>query len=223
MKYILSPSLLAADFYNLENQLKVLEKENVPYLHLDVMDGKFVPSISFGMPVIQALRKKTNFFFDVHLMIEEPIRYVNEFKEAGADLITVHAEACNDLKLTIAMIHAAGLKAAVSINPETPLDPILETLDMVDMVLLMTVHPGFGGQKFIPEVREKIKDLATIKAMRNYQFDIEVDGGINKENLADVLSDGANVFVAGSAIFKEDIAQNVRDFNQIIKDYQDEN
>jgi len=216
MKKILSPSLLAANFIEMKPQLQILEEEQVPWLHLDVMDGIFVPSISFGVPLIENLRKNLNLFFDVHLMIEEPIRYIKEFKEAGANLLTVHAEACSDLPNTIQAIHELGIKAAVSVNPETDLTAILTVLDQVDMVLIMTVHPGFGGQKFIPEVTQKIKDLKALRDAKNLSFDIEVDGGINKDTLPTVLEAGANVIVAGSAIFKNDIRQNILDFNQIM-------
>ena len=194
--FILSPSLLAADFSKLGEQIKELEDNNIKYIHVDVMDGMFVPSISFGMPVISSIRKQTDAIFDVHLMIEEPSRYIEEFKKVGADIITVHLEACKHLNRTLAMIKQAGLKVGVALNPSTPLESLKYVLDMVDMVLIMSVNPGFGGQSYIESTTDKIKELKNIIDSKGYDIDIEVDGGVNKDNIADIYKAVANVIVA---------------------------
>ena len=206
MEYILSPSILAADFGKLAEQIKLTEENGAKYLHLDVMDGSFVPSISFGMPVIKSLRKYSNQVFDVHLMIDSPERYLEDFKAAGADIITVHAEATKHLHRTVTKIKELGLKAGVSINPATPLSAIELVLSEVDMVLIMSVNPGFGGQKFIPFTIDKIKKLREMAP----DVDIEVDGGVNQDNIGELVKAGANVLVAGTAVFGGDIAANTK-------------
>ncbi len=216
----LSPSILAADFNILGEQIKVIETSGVPYLHIDVMDGNFVPSISFGLPVIASIRRNTNLIFDVHLMIEEPIRYLEEFKAAGADIITVHVEACKDLKKTIAKIKDLGLKAGVTLKPATGLDTLSEIITEIDMVLIMSVNPGFGGQAFLPESLQKIRDLKTMAKQYGADFDIEVDGGIKADNVAEVLKAGANVIVSGTSIFSGDMKDNINKFHKIFKEYE---
>ncbi len=212
MKKYLSPSILSADFTHLGEDIRLAEEAGAQYLHYDVMDGLFVPSISFGMPVLRSVRRITDLVLDVHLMIEKPERYIDEFADCGADIITIHYEACEDLPGTLQKIRAKGLKAGVVIKPNTPNGVLEGVLDQVDMVLLMTVEPGFGGQAYIPSSTEKIKELRRMLDARGLQTDIEVDGGIKKENLQTVLDAGANVIVAGSAIFAGDIRQNVQDF-----------
>ena len=207
---ILSPSILSADFGILGQQLKAMDEAGAEYVHIDVMDGVFVPSISYGMPLIKSIRKYTKRFFDVHLMIVEPDRYIKEFVEIGADGITVHKEACKDLKATLELIKSYGVKASVSIKPATAVDEISDVLDMVDMVLIMTVEPGFGGQKLIPETLDKVKELAKLRDEKGLAFDIEVDGGITASNVNQALDAGANVIVAGSAVFNGDIKSNVK-------------
>ena len=213
--YKLSPSILAADFADLKTQIQQVEKAGAEYLHLDVMDGSFVPSISFGMPVIAALRKITNLTFDVHLMIEEPIRYVDAFADAGADIICVHVESCKHLNRTIMAIKERGLKAAVALNPATPLHVLEYILPEVSMVLIMSVNPGFGGQKFIPSTLEKLKQLKEMVTRAGLSIDIEVDGGVTQENVAEIIKAGANVIVAGTSIFKGDIEKNVIAFKEV--------
>ena len=183
-------------------------------LHIDVMDGDFVPSISFGMPVIKSIRKESKMFFDVHLMVTEPERYIRDFVECGADSITVHAEACEDLERTIELIRAAGVKVGVSIKPATPVNDISHLLDEVDMVLVMTVQPGFGGQKYLEECTEKIKELRELIDAEGLDTQIQVDGGINEETLSTVMEAGANLIVAGSYAFREDLAESVQDIQK---------
>ena len=212
--YQLCPSILSADFSRLGEQIKILEKEGVKILHIDVMDGDFVPSISFGMPVIKSIRKESKMFFDVHLMVTEPERYIRDFVECGADSITVHAEACEDLERTIELIRAAGVKVGVSIKPATPVNDISHLLDEVDMVLIMTVQPGFGGQKYLEECTEKIKELRELIDEEGLDTQIQVDGGINAETLSTVMEAGANLIVAGSYAFRENLAESVQDIHK---------
>ena len=211
----LAPSILSADFICLGEQLKQLQKLCIHYLHIDVMDGMFVPSISFGMPVIKSIRECSDRIFDVHLMIEEPGRYIDDLAEVGADLITVHAEACKHLDRTIEAIKEKGLLAGVAL---TPLSAIEWILPKVDMVLIMSVNPGFGGQKLIPYTVEKVRALKKMIDERGLKTDIEVDGGVNLENVTEVMDAGANIIVAGSAVFKGDIAENVERFLDVLKE-----
>ena len=213
----LSPSILSADFSKLGEQINLLDEAGAQYVHIDVMDGMFVPSISFGLPVIKSIRSCTDRIFDVHLMIEEPARYINEFAEAGADIITVHTEACKHLDRTVEMIKEKELIAGVALNPSTPLSAIEYVLPKVDMVLIMTVNPGFGGQQFIPYTLQKIKDLKDMLKKTGNKADIEVDGGIKTDNVRQVLEAGANIIVAGSAVFSGDIGKNVNDFLEILE------
>ena len=218
--YQLSPSILAADFACLGKEIKEVEEAGAKWLHLDVMDGKFVPCVSFGMPVITSLRKVSNLFFDVHLMIEEPERYIKEFKEAGADMLTVHAEACRHLDRVLHEIHNAGMKAGIALNPGTSLSAIEEVLGLADMILIMTVNPGFGGQKFIPYTADKVRRLKKMLEDRNLTADIQVDGGIGKDTLETVMDAGANIFVMGSAVFRGDIKENVALYLKQMEEYE---
>ena len=211
----LSPSVLSADFAKLGEQVRLVDEAGADYIHLDVMDGKFVPNISFGMPVIEAIRKVTDKPLDVHLMIEEPIRYLEEFKAAGADIVTVHAESCVHLHRTISRIRELDMKAGVALNPATSVSVLNYIFDDIDLALVMSVNPGFGGQTFIPAVLDKIERIHKIaddKGLMN--LEIEVDGGVTLNNVSAVVDAGADVIVAGSAIFKGDPEKNVKEFKK---------
>lgn len=217
---ILSPSILAADFSKLGEQIR--EVESVPgadYIHFDVMDGMFVPNISFGIPVLESLRKITNKTLDVHLMIEKPERYIKKFADAGADIITIHYEACSCIDDTIDAIHARGLKAGISVKPGTDVDVLRPYYEKADMFLVMTVEPGFGGQGYIESTTEKIRSLRDELNKLGLDKDIQVDGGITRENVNVVLDAGANVCVMGSSIFKGQIADNIKYFTEVFKQY----
>ncbi len=212
----LAPSILSADFAALGEDVKKVERAGAQYLHIDVMDGAFVPSLSLGFPIIQSIRKLTDMVFDVHLMICDPDRYISEFVAAGADIVTVHAETCPHLNRTIASIKEQGAKAGVVLNPATPLTALDYILEDLDMVLLMTVNPGFGGQKYIESCTRKIQELRRLITDRGLDIDIEVDGGIKLDNVGKVLDAGANVIVAGSAVFGGNVEQNVKDFLKVM-------
>ena len=220
MNYVLSPSILAADFKVLGQEMKKTEENGAAYIHFDVMDGMFVPSISFGMPVLASINDATEQFMDAHLMVQEPIRYVEAFQKAGADYVTVHLEACEDVKTTLDKIHACGMKAGLAVNPETDVKELVPYLEDVEMILIMSVHPGFGGQKFIPESLDKIREVRAMLNEKNLEIDIQVDGGIYVENVREVLDAGANVIVAGSAVFRGDAGENTAKFMDILKSYE---
>ena len=211
-KIQISPSILSADFSQLGNEIKRLEEGGADMIHVDVMDGHFVPNLTIGPPVIKALRKQCSIKFDVHLMISPVHRYIEAYADAGADIITIHPEATDNLEESISKIKSLNKKVGVSLNPESKLDLITNYLEKIDLVLIMSVNPGFGGQKFMPEVLNKIKDLKKIQESKGINFDIEIDGGINFDNSKEAIKAGANILVSGTTIFKEnngDIKKNI--------------
>ncbi len=211
-KIQISPSILSADFSQLGNEIKRLEEGGADMIHVDVMDGHFVPNLTIGPPVIEALKKHSSMIFDVHLMISPVHKYIEAYSNAGADIITIHPEATEDLKSSISKIKELKKKAGVSLNPKTKIDTILNFLNEIDLVLIMSVNPGFGGQKFMPEVLTKIKELKKIQIEKNLNFDIEIDGGINFDNSKIAIDAGANILVSGTTIFKSnngDIKKNI--------------
>ncbi len=211
-KIQISPSILAGDFSNLGSEIKRLEQGGADMIHVDVMDGHFVPNLTIGPPVIKSLRKYTNLPFDVHLMISPVHKYIKNFSDAGSDIITIHPEATEDVKDSIDLIKSLGKKVGLSLNPDTPIEIIENYFEEINLVLVMTVYPGFGGQKFISKILEKIKNLKKIKDEKKFKFDIEVDGGINFENNNMVINAGANILVSGTTIFKDnngDIKKNI--------------
>ena len=220
MQYKLSPSILSADFYKLGEDIRQTEENGAEYLHFDVMDGVFVPSISFGVPVLASIKPLVKQVMDTHLMITAPIRYVEAFAKAGADILTIHYEACEDVRATLEKIRECGMKTGLSISPDTPVEVLREFLGEVDMFLIMTVHPGFGGQKLIPETLDKVRELRGMLNERGLETDIQVDGGIYASNIKDALDAGANVIVAGSAVFKGNPGENTKELMEILKNYE---
>ncbi len=220
IRNLLAPSMLSADFKILGEQLKQTEEAGAQYIHFDVMDGIFVPSISFGMPVLSSVKGATGQVLDVHLMVTEPARYVEEFAACGADIITIHLEACEDPGAALDAVHACGVRAGISIKPGTPVEELIPYLEQAEMFLIMSVEPGFGGQAFIPESLERISRLRDLLRERGLEKDIEVDGGIYHSNVAEVLDAGANIIVSGSGVYQGDIRQNVAEFMEILRNHE---
>ena len=214
-----APSILSADFAHLKEDVDAAKRGGCDYLHFDVMDGVFVPSISFGLPVLKCVRAFTDLFLDVHLMIVEPERYIDEFAKCGADMITFHYEATSDVKAVVDMIHSHGIKCGIAINPETPVEVIKPFLKDVEMILVMTVNPGFGAQAYIEACTEKVRTVSGWIKEAGLDVDVEVDGGIKKSNIRMILENGANVIVAGSAVFIGEIEQNAKDFKAIFDEF----
>ena len=216
--YKIAPSILSADYANFESELKKLEATGAEYAHIDIMDGHFVPNISFGAGVVASMRPHSRLVFDCHLMVSNPEHHIEDFARAGADIISIHAEATPHIHGALQKIRAAGVKASVVINPGTPVEAVKNVLNLVDQVLVMTVNPGFGGQAFLPETMDKVRELVVLREVNQLDFDIEVDGGIDDETIRIAKEAGANVFVAGSYVFKGDVARQVQTLKEALHD-----
>ena len=216
--YKIAPSILSADYANFESELKKLEATGAEYVHIDIMDGHFVPNISFGAGVVASMRPHSRLVFDCHLMVSNPEHHIEEFARAGADIISIHAEATHHIHGALQKIRTAGVKASVVINPGTPVEVVKNVLNLVDQVLVMTVNPGFGGQAFLPETMDKVRELVVLREVNQLDFDIEVDGGIVGETIRIAKEAGANVFVAGSYVFKGDVAHQVQTLKEALHD-----
>ncbi len=213
----IAPSILAADFNCLGQQIQELERCGIEILHVDVMDGVFVPSISFGMPLVSSIRKNSKLFFDVHLMVQEPIRYIADFVRCGADSVTVHIEACKHLRETLEEISLHKVKCGIALNPETPAEKLVPYLDIADMALVMSVHPGFGGQEFMPDTLKKVDFLKEYRKQENLCYNIEMDGGICMENVREIVSRGVDIAVAGTAVFRGNIGKNIEKMGEVMR------
>ena len=220
MSTIISPSLLSADFLNLGKDVEMVNQSQADWFHLDIMDGVFVPNISYGLPIVSQIKKMATKPLDVHLMIVQPERYVEAFHKAGADILTVHFEASTHLHRTVQQIKSLGMKAGVALNPHTPISQLEDIIQDLDLVLLMSVNPGFGGQKYIPSVTKKISELRKMITESGREIELEVDGGVNLDNLREVIEAGADVIVAGSAVFGGRIEENVTEFKKIMNEYE---